>query len=88
MKVRVTATVEIDAQAWAEEYGIDPADVRKDVQAHLADSLQQHVDSLGVGREHGGGGPCNHGTEPRHCEWCGEDYCPPYCESHIGHVDA
>lgn len=30
MKVRVEVTVELDAEAWAEEYGIDESEVRED----------------------------------------------------------
>ena len=32
MKVRITTTVEIDAQAWALDYGLTAGEVREDVQ--------------------------------------------------------
>jgi hypothetical protein len=35
MKVRISFTIDIDADAWAAEYGIDPKDVRKDVQSYV-----------------------------------------------------
>lgn len=32
MKIRVSFTIDIDQKAWAEEFGLDPEDVRADVQ--------------------------------------------------------
>lgn len=36
MKVRVSFTVDIDADAWADEFGCDRADVRRDVQDYFS----------------------------------------------------
>lgn len=35
MKVRHTVTVDVDVDAWALEYGLEPADVRDHVRAYL-----------------------------------------------------
>ena len=35
MKVKISFTVDINEEAWATEYGIDLADVRKDVQSYV-----------------------------------------------------
>jgi hypothetical protein len=48
MKVQVTVTVEIDPQAWADEYGTEIGSVRADVKRHAAQIVQQHFDSVGV----------------------------------------
>ncbi|MFB8351027.1 hypothetical protein ACFQ7W_05435 [Streptomyces niveus] len=39
MKQRITFTLDVDEQAWAEEYGLDPADVREDVRSYMANLL-------------------------------------------------
>jgi hypothetical protein len=48
MKVQVTVTVEIDPQAWADEYGSEIGNVRADVKRYAAQIVQQHFDSVGV----------------------------------------
>ena len=43
-KVRFTATIEIDPQAWAVEYGMDPKGVRaiqEDVRDAIINAIQQ-----------------------------------------------
>lgn len=44
IKVRLTVTVEIDPQAWADEYGMDakavPA-IQEDVRDHIVNAIQQ-----------------------------------------------
>lgn len=39
MKVRLTVTLEVDAEAWANEYGLDKDEVRKDVRASIETSV-------------------------------------------------
>ncbi|MGP4013691.1 hypothetical protein [Streptomyces sp. 4N124] len=39
MKVRITITVNVDADAWALEYGIDPPEVRADVKEYLGNAI-------------------------------------------------
>ena len=47
MKIRIPAqTVNVDPDAWAHEYGIDLADVRKDVMAYFAHIAQEQIDAL------------------------------------------
>jgi hypothetical protein len=36
MKVRVEVTVEVDAEAWAYEYGLEESEVREDFKNHAA----------------------------------------------------
>jgi hypothetical protein len=49
MKIRIPAqTVNVDPDAWAHEYGIDRADVRKDVMAYFAHIAQEQIDVLGL----------------------------------------
>ncbi|MFF0743001.1 hypothetical protein ACFYVL_21640 [Streptomyces sp. NPDC004111] len=35
MKVRITITVDVDAEAWALDYGLDLKDVRSDVKEYI-----------------------------------------------------
>lgn len=50
IKVRIPVTVEIDVDAWCEEYGIPDraAEVRADIKVHVEDLVRQQLDSLGV----------------------------------------
>lgn len=51
MKVRVTVTVDIDAESWDLNYGI-PADrpdaIRADVREYVQNLVTQHLHDLGV----------------------------------------
>lgn len=47
MKVDVHFTVDVDADSWAEDYGIDRSEVRDDVKRHLRNIAIQHADALG-----------------------------------------
>jgi len=50
MKIRIPAqTVEVDADRWALEYGIEKSQVRKDVVELLSYLAQGHIDSLDLG---------------------------------------
>lgn len=49
IKVRIPVTVEIDMDAWCTDYGTETAaEVREDVKSHVTNTIQQHLDSLGV----------------------------------------
>jgi hypothetical protein len=50
MNIRISTTVNIDPAAWAADNGLDPADVRADVQAHAAHVIHEWLASLGVVR--------------------------------------
>jgi hypothetical protein len=39
VKIRIPLTVDVDVEAWSAEYGIEPAGVRQDVRAKLANDL-------------------------------------------------
>lgn len=39
MKIAMTITIEIDADAWAAEYGIDRSEVREDVRRYVSTTL-------------------------------------------------
>ncbi|MFD7164908.1 hypothetical protein [Streptomyces violascens] len=46
MKVRITITLDVDAEAWAHEYGLDRRDVREDVKDYVGHHVfgSRHVD--------------------------------------------
>jgi len=45
MKVKIEFTIDVDADAWAEEYGIDRSGVREDVKDKLkTDAVMQTAD--------------------------------------------
>lgn len=48
MKVRVNVTVDVDQQKWADEYGLDRADVRADVRALMQQECDALVERLGL----------------------------------------
>lgn len=52
MKVRISFTVDVDPDAWVEEYGWSSeaalSDIRADVQEHARDSILGQFDSLGL----------------------------------------
>jgi len=52
MKITIPAmTVEVDAESWALEYGVDPKDVRSDVIEYFTNGLhpQIQIELLGLG---------------------------------------
>ena len=52
MKVRVVFTLDVNAGAWSEEFGIEPSDVREDVRSYFeAISSAQLRDVLGLAAE-------------------------------------
>lgn len=48
MKVKVTVTLDVDADAWAREFYLDREDVREDVQIYFADTCHEQLASLGL----------------------------------------
>lgn len=46
MKVRVNVTIEVDAEAWAEEYGCEPSEVRADVKRWATNRLDEYSDEI------------------------------------------
>ena len=48
-KVRIPLTVDIDVDAWVEEYGAGSmAEIREDVRRHIENMVRAQLDSLGV----------------------------------------
>ena len=45
IKVRVNFTVEIDAETWATEYGIELQDVRSDVKTYIENGVNSHLNT-------------------------------------------
>lgn len=48
MKVDLHITVDIDPEAWGEEYGVDPTNVAQDVALHVTNTVDAHLNSLGL----------------------------------------
>lgn len=48
MKVCVTVSLEVDAEAWADEYGVSRKAVREDVKRWAADRLNRYDDQLAL----------------------------------------
>lgn len=49
LKVRIPLTVEIDVDAWADEYGAgSTTEIRADIKAHIENMVRAQLDSLGV----------------------------------------
>lgn len=46
-------TVEINAEAWALEFGLDVKDVRADVKSYFDGFCRNHVEYLGLGKNDG-----------------------------------
>jgi hypothetical protein len=56
MKIKITQTIEIDPEKWANEYGVDIKDVRKDAASYFATWCQEQVERLGLQKDSCGGG--------------------------------
>ena len=41
MKISITLTIDVDPNKWAENYGIDKADVRDDIKTYVHTAVQQ-----------------------------------------------
>lgn len=49
LKVRIPLTVEIDVDAWVDEYGTGSAtEIRSDIKAHIESMVRSQLDALGV----------------------------------------
>lgn len=48
MKIKIVQTVYVDAEAWANEFGIKKTEVRDDVKAYFNNWLQGHVQDLNL----------------------------------------
>lgn len=48
MRVRTTVTLDIDPEAWAEAYGVEPGEVGRDVQLWAAVTLVEQARESGV----------------------------------------
>jgi hypothetical protein len=48
MRIRIVLNLDVDAEVWAEEYGVARANVRSDVQRYIRNGLQDHFDSVGT----------------------------------------
>lgn len=48
MKVRVSLTLEIDAKAYAREYGLEPHEVREDVKNNIYHRVTQDFADMGL----------------------------------------
>ena len=48
MKIKISYTLEVDPQEWADEYRIDKSEVRDDVKTYFTDSYQipQHLEGF------------------------------------------
>jgi hypothetical protein len=46
MKIRVSFVLNIDADAWALEYGLDKSEVRADVQEHTYQNVWAHYSGM------------------------------------------
>ncbi len=58
MKVRVSFTLDVDPEAWANEYGVgllatgvSEAEIRKDVQTYFRIGAQEQLNFLGLGQK-------------------------------------
>lgn len=48
MKVRIDFTIDINPNAWIDEYGTEPSEIRSDVQRHVQNSSVAQLESLGM----------------------------------------
>lgn len=48
LRVEIAMTLDIDVDAWAEEYGIEPGKVAGDVEEHATNTVVAHLSDLGV----------------------------------------
>lgn len=51
MKIRIAFTLDVDAAAWAEEYGCDRRDVRSDVVSYVSQEAWTHLRDRGLIRD-------------------------------------
>ena len=51
MKVRIDVTVDIDQEAWAEEFLLEPNEVRKDVRVYFRGLVLEQLSNLGLAKQ-------------------------------------
>ena len=51
MKIKIQFTINVDPEAWANEYGIDLDDVREDVKRYIENHSREQVEFLGLAEE-------------------------------------
>lgn len=51
MKVKVEVTLDVDAEAWASEFGTAPEDVRADVKTYFQGTCTEQLEVLGLKEE-------------------------------------
>lgn len=51
MKVRISFTLDVDPEAWANEYGVAAAEIRQDVQTYFRIGAQEQLEFLGLGQK-------------------------------------
>lgn len=50
MKIRVAFTLDIDVDAYTNEYGVERSEVRADLQALARSAIESHLRDLGLAR--------------------------------------
>lgn len=48
MRIKITETIDVDAELWAEAYGLDLDEVREDVKHYFNGYIQAKVDQLNL----------------------------------------
>jgi hypothetical protein len=48
VKIRVTVILDVDPEAWSEEYSVDRKNVRRDVVEYVKDSIYAHFQGAGM----------------------------------------
>lgn len=48
MKIKITQTIEIDTEKWANEYGLEIKDVRADIKKYFDVLCQEQIERLGM----------------------------------------
>jgi hypothetical protein len=46
MKIRMTVTLEVDKDKWANEFGLEESEVREDAKEHMAALVQRQINQL------------------------------------------
>jgi hypothetical protein len=46
MKIRMTVTLEVNEEAWANEYNLHASEVREDAKEHLTGLVSEHIQAI------------------------------------------
>lgn len=49
MRITVTVKVDVDPEAWMQNYGVDRGEVREDVKRYVEDLARQQIVAVGCG---------------------------------------